>query len=75
MFVGHYGVGLAARAKTPRISLGTWFLAVQFLDLLWPIFLLPGRGGPTSTGPAYRYPCTAISERKLSRNGRDLALV
>ncbi|HKI02121.1 MAG TPA: hypothetical protein VKK31_09080 [Thermoanaerobaculia bacterium] len=44
MFVGHYAVGLAGRAKTtaPRISLGTWFLAVQFLDLLWPIFLLLG---------------------------------
>src|SRR4030095_13809542 len=42
MFVGHHGVGLAARSKTPRISLGTWFLSVQFLDLLWPIFLLLG---------------------------------
>lgn len=42
MFVGHYAVGLAGRAKTPRISLGTWFLAVQLLDLLWPIFLLLG---------------------------------
>lgn len=42
MFVGHYAVGLAGRAKAPRISLGTWFLAVQFLDLLWPIFLLLG---------------------------------
>ncbi|HSF39139.1 MAG TPA: hypothetical protein VLT87_05050 [Thermoanaerobaculia bacterium] len=42
MFVGHFGVGLAGRAATPRVSLGTWFLAVQFLDLLWPVFLLLG---------------------------------
>jgi hypothetical protein len=42
MFVGHYGIGLAARGATRRASLGTWFLAVQFLDLLWPLFLLLG---------------------------------
>ena len=42
IFVGHYAVGLAGRSKTPRISLGTWLLAVQFLDLLWPVFLLLG---------------------------------
>ena len=40
MFVGHFGVGLAGRSAAPRASLGTWFLAVQFLDLLWPLFLL-----------------------------------
>jgi membrane-bound metal-dependent hydrolase YbcI (DUF457 family) len=40
MFVGHFAVGLAGKRATPRVSLGTWFLAVQFLDLLWPIFLL-----------------------------------
>jgi hypothetical protein len=42
MFVGHYGVGFAGKRATPRVSLGTWFLAVQFADLLWPIFLLLG---------------------------------
>ena len=42
MFVGHEAIGLAGRAKTPSISLGTWLMAVQFLDLLWPIFLLLG---------------------------------
>jgi hypothetical protein len=42
MFVGHEAIGLAGRAKTPLISLGTWLMAVQFLDLLWPIFLLLG---------------------------------
>jgi hypothetical protein len=42
MFVGHEAIGLAGRAKAPGISLGTWLLAVQFLDLLWPVFLLLG---------------------------------
>jgi hypothetical protein len=42
MFVGHFGVGLSGRAATPRVSLGTWLLSVQLLDLLWPIFLLLG---------------------------------
>lgn len=42
MFVGHQAIGLAGRAKTPRISLGTWFLAINFLDLLFPIFLFLG---------------------------------
>jgi hypothetical protein len=42
MFVGHFGVGLAARAVVPRVSLGTWFASVQVLDLLWPVCLLLG---------------------------------
>jgi hypothetical protein len=42
MFVGHFGVGLAGKAVSPRVSLGSWFFAVQFADLLWPILLLLG---------------------------------
>ena len=42
MFIGHYAVGFGTKKGTPHISLGTLFLAVQFLDLLWPIFLLLG---------------------------------
>jgi len=42
MFIGHFGVGLAAKKLTPRTSLGTLFLSVQFVDLLWPIFLMLG---------------------------------
>jgi hypothetical protein len=42
MFVGHFAVGLAARRLAPAVSLGTWFLAVQFVDLIWPFFLLAG---------------------------------
>ena len=42
MFIGHFAVGLAGRRVAPRASLGTWFLAVSLVDLLWPIFLLSG---------------------------------
>ncbi|MGH7601366.1 MAG: hypothetical protein ACREOI_33825 [bacterium] len=42
MFLGHYAVALAAKKAAPKTSLGTLFLSVQFLDLLWPIFLLLG---------------------------------
>jgi hypothetical protein len=42
MFLGHYAVGLAAKKAAPKVSLGTFFLASQFIDLLWPLFLLLG---------------------------------
>jgi len=42
MFIGHFGVGFAAKRVVPRVSLGTAFLAAQWLDLLWPTFLLLG---------------------------------
>ncbi len=42
MFIGHFAVGLAAKRKAPKASLGTLFLSVQLVDLLWPIFLLLG---------------------------------
>ena len=42
MFIGHFGVGFAAKKVTKKTSLGTLFLAAQFLDLLWPIFLIMG---------------------------------
>ncbi len=40
MFIGHFGAGLAGKSVAPRVSLGTWFLSVQLLDLLWPTLLL-----------------------------------
>ncbi len=40
MFIGHYGVGLAAKKPAQKISLGTLFMAAQWLDLIWPIFLV-----------------------------------
>jgi hypothetical protein len=42
MFIGHFGVGFAGKAAAPRASLGTLFLAAQFVDLLWPTLLLFG---------------------------------
>ena len=42
MFIGHFGVGLAAKKIDNRPSLDTLFLASQFIDLLWPFFLLLG---------------------------------
>lgn len=42
MFIGHFGAGLAAKTVAPRVSLGSLFLAAQFLDLLWPSLLLLG---------------------------------
>lgn len=42
MFIGHFGVGFGAKSLAPKVSLGTLFLAAQFLDLLWPSLLLLG---------------------------------
>ncbi|WP_242929434.1 hypothetical protein [Pontibacter vulgaris] len=40
MFLGHFAVGLAGKAAAPKPSLGTLFMAAQFLDLLWPTLLM-----------------------------------
>src|SRR3954465_10034160 len=40
MFIGHFGLGMGAKKAAPAISLGLFFIAVQFLDLLWPTLLL-----------------------------------
>lgn len=40
MFVGHYGVALALKRVEPRLSLGTLFLSVQLVDLLWAAAIL-----------------------------------
>lgn len=42
MFIGHFGVGFGAKKAAPAVSLGTLFFAAQFLDLLWPTFILLG---------------------------------
>lgn len=42
MFIGHFGVGMGAKTAASRVSLGTLFLSVQFVDLLWPTLLLLG---------------------------------
>jgi len=40
MFIGHFGVGFSAKYFAPKVSLGSLFLAAQFIDLLWPTLLL-----------------------------------
>jgi len=42
VFVGHFGLALAAKRSAPRVSLGWLFVAAQLADLLWPLFLLAG---------------------------------
>lgn len=42
MFIGHFAIALAAKKVAPKPSLGTFFVAAQFLDLLWPLLLLTG---------------------------------
>lgn len=42
MFIGHYAIGFGAKRVVPRVSLGTLFLAAQFIDLLWPILVIAG---------------------------------
>lgn len=40
MFIAHFGVGFGAKKIAPAVSLGTLFLAAQFIDLLWPTLLM-----------------------------------
>jgi hypothetical protein len=42
MFIGHAAVAFAAKKAAPKTSLGTLIMAAQFIDLLWPVFLLLG---------------------------------
>ena len=42
MFIGHYALALATKRVAPEVSLGTTIFAAQFLDALWPVFLLTG---------------------------------
>ncbi len=42
MFIGHFGIALAAKKLAPRTSLGTLFLAAMLIDLIWPTLLLLG---------------------------------
>lgn len=42
MFAGHYGVSLAAKKVEPKAPLGLLFLAAQFVDILWALFMQVG---------------------------------
>ena len=57
MFLGHFGLALAAKRVAPRPSLGTTVMAAQWPDGIWPIFVLLGvehveiRPGVTTVTP------------------------
>ena len=40
MFIGHFGLSFAAKKAAPKVSLGTLFIATQFVDILWPFMLI-----------------------------------
>jgi hypothetical protein len=42
MFVGHYGVSFAMRPETKRVPLWVWFIAVQWMDVVWSVLVLLG---------------------------------
>jgi hypothetical protein len=42
MFVGHYGVSFAARRLRGRVPLWVWFIAVQWMDVVWSVLVLLG---------------------------------
>jgi hypothetical protein len=42
VFIGHFAVAFAAKPAAPSVSLGTLFFACQWVDLVWPIFILAG---------------------------------
>ncbi len=42
MFIGHFGLSFAAKRVAPQVSLGTLFIATQFVDILWPFLLVLG---------------------------------
>ncbi|HSE12230.1 MAG TPA: hypothetical protein VLB69_06320 [Rudaea sp.] len=42
MFVGHYGVSFAAKRYASRLPLWIWFVAVQWMDIVWSFLVLLG---------------------------------
>lgn len=42
MFIGHFGAGFAGKKFESSASLGTYFMAAQWIDLIWPILILFG---------------------------------
>lgn len=42
MFIGHFGAGFAGKKFSKTASLGTYFMAAQWIDLIWPILILLG---------------------------------
>lgn len=42
MFIGHFALGLASRKISRLPSLAIMFIAVQLMDLIWPVLVLSG---------------------------------
>jgi membrane-bound metal-dependent hydrolase YbcI (DUF457 family) len=42
MFIGHFAAAFATKKVSNSLSLALMFIAVQFLDLIWPILVLLG---------------------------------
>jgi hypothetical protein len=42
MFVGHYGVSFAAKPLAAPVPLWIWFIAVQWMDVVWSVLVLLG---------------------------------
>jgi hypothetical protein len=42
MFIGHYGVALAAKPVQKRVPLWILFIAVQWLDVVWSVLVMLG---------------------------------
>jgi membrane-bound metal-dependent hydrolase YbcI (DUF457 family) len=42
VFLGHFALAFAAKKADAEVSLGTYFLAAQLPDMLWPGFVLAG---------------------------------
>lgn len=42
MFAGHYGISFVARRAAPRVPLWVWFVAVQWMDIVWSVLVLLG---------------------------------
>jgi hypothetical protein len=42
MFIGHFGLALAAKRLAPRASLAVLILAAQLADVMWPVLVAVG---------------------------------
>jgi hypothetical protein len=53
LFTGHYAVSFAGKAAEKCIPLWLLFIAVQFIDVLWSIFVLLGIECCSGTYPSF----------------------
>ena len=42
MFIGHFALGFALKRAAPKMNLGWLIASTEFLDFVWPIFVLLG---------------------------------